>query len=48
MGVGFILICPQRTEDAVIRLFVRHGHNAFDIGRVEKERGIRVKNKVVG
>ena len=48
MGVGFILICPQRAEDAVIRLFVRHGHNAFDIGRVEKERGIRVKNKVVG
>jgi phosphoribosylformylglycinamidine cyclo-ligase len=47
MGVGFILICPQRAEDAVIRLFVRHGHNAFDIGRVEKERGIRVKNKAV-
>ena len=47
MGVGFILICPQRTEDAAIRLFMRHGHNAFDIGRVEKERGIRVKNKAV-
>jgi len=47
MGVGFILICPQRAEDAVIRLFVRHGHNAFDLGRVEKKRGIRVKGKVV-
>src|SRR5207245_2793143 len=47
MGVGFILICPQKTEDAAIRLFMRHGHNAFDIGRVEKERGIRVKNKAV-
>lgn len=47
MGVGFILICPQRTEDAVIRLFVRHGHNAFGIGRVEKKQGIRVKDKVV-
>ncbi len=47
MGVGFILICPQRTEDAVIRLFVRHGHNAFGIGRAEKKQGIRVKDKVV-
>jgi phosphoribosylformylglycinamidine cyclo-ligase len=47
MGVGFILICPQRTEDAVIRLFMRHGHNAFDLGLVEKRKGIRVKNKTV-
>ena len=47
MGVGFILICPQRTEDALIRLFVRHGHNAFDLGLVEKKKGIRVKNKAV-
>ncbi|HEV2120746.1 MAG TPA: phosphoribosylformylglycinamidine cyclo-ligase [Candidatus Bathyarchaeia archaeon] len=47
MGVGFVLICPQRAEDAVIRLFMRHGHNAFDLGRVEKQRGIRVKDKAV-
>jgi len=47
MGVGFVLICPQRAEDAVIRLFVRHGHNAFDLGRVQKKRGIRVKDQVV-
>ncbi len=47
MGVGFILICPQRTEGAVIRLFVRHGHNAFGLGRVKKKRGIQVKQKVV-
>jgi phosphoribosylformylglycinamidine cyclo-ligase len=47
MGVGFVLICPQRAEDAVIRLFMRHGHNAFGLGRVEKERGIRVKDKFV-
>jgi len=47
MGVGFILICPQRTEGAVIRLLVRHGYNAFDLGRVKKKRGIRVKQKVV-
>ena len=47
MGVGFILICPQRTEGAVIRLFVRHGYNAFGLGRVKKKRGIQVKQKVV-
>jgi phosphoribosylformylglycinamidine cyclo-ligase len=47
MGVGFVLICPQRAEDALIRLFMRSGHNAFDLGRVEKKRGVRVKNKAV-
>jgi phosphoribosylformylglycinamidine cyclo-ligase len=47
MGVGFVLISPQRAEDAVIRLLMRHGHNAFDLGRVVKERGIRVNDKVV-
>jgi phosphoribosylformylglycinamidine cyclo-ligase len=47
MGVGFVVVCSRRMEDAVIRLFVRHGHNAFDLGRVEKKRGIRVKGKAV-
>jgi phosphoribosylformylglycinamidine cyclo-ligase len=47
MGVGFVLICPPRTEGAVIQLFMRHRHNAFDLGRVEKKRGIRVKGKAV-
>jgi phosphoribosylformylglycinamidine cyclo-ligase len=47
MGVGFVLICPPRTEDAVIRFFMRHGHNAFDLGLVEKKLGIRVKGKAV-
>jgi len=47
MGVGFVLICPQRTGDALIRLFRRHGHGAFHLGRVEERRGIRVNGKVV-
>ncbi len=47
MGVGFVLICPPRTVDAVIRFFMRHGHNAFDLGLVEKKTGIRVKDKAV-
>jgi phosphoribosylformylglycinamidine cyclo-ligase len=47
MGVGFVIVCPQRAEDAIIRLFLKHGHNAFDLGRVEKKRGIRIIGKVV-
>jgi phosphoribosylformylglycinamidine cyclo-ligase len=47
MGVGFVLICPQKAEDAVIRLLMRHDYNAFDLGRVEKQRGIRVKDIIV-
>jgi len=47
MGVGFVLVCPEKTQDAAIRLFIRHGHNAFNLGRVEKKKGIRVKDKVV-
>jgi len=47
MGVGFVLFCPPRTEDALIRFFIRHGHNAFDLGLVEKKPGIRVKGKAV-
>jgi phosphoribosylformylglycinamidine cyclo-ligase len=47
MGVGFVLVCPEKTQDAAIRLFIKHGHNAFDLGRVEKKRGIRVNGKVV-
>jgi phosphoribosylformylglycinamidine cyclo-ligase len=47
MGVGFVVICPRRTEDAMIRLLVRLGHNAFDLGRVETKRGVRVKDKPV-
>jgi len=47
MGVGFVLICPQRTGDAAIRLFRRHGHDAFRLGEVEKKRGIRVNGEAV-
>src|SRR5438309_10826265 len=47
MGAGLIIVCPQRTEDAIIRLFTRHGHSAFDLGRVRKNSGIRVSGKIV-
>ena len=47
MGVGLVIVCPQRTEDAIIRLFTRHGHSAFDLGRVGKNSGTRVSGKIV-
>ncbi len=48
MGVGFVLICTQRTGDTAIRLFIRHGHNAFSLGRVTKKQGVWVRGKRVG
>ena len=47
MGVGFVLVCPQKSEDAAIRLFSRLGHSAFHIGRVERKKGIRVNGTTV-
>ena len=48
MGVGFVLVCPQRSEDAVIRLFSRLDYSAFHIGRVERKKGIGIKGTTVG
>lgn len=47
MGVGFVLVCPQATEDAIIRLFKRMGQPAFHLGRVSRKRGIRVRETTV-
>ena len=47
MGIGFIIVCPEKTEDAIIRLFSRTGHTAFHIGRVDRKKGIRVKQTTV-
>ena len=47
MGVGFVLACPQKAEDDVLRLFMRHGHNAYDLGRVTKRHGILVNGRLV-
>ncbi len=43
MGVGFVLVCPQRSGDAVIRVFNRHGLEAFYIGVVRRRPGISVR-----
>lgn len=47
MGVGFVVVCPRRTADSVIRLFRRHGFDAFDLGLARKRHGIFVENKLV-
>ena len=47
MGVGFIIVCPEKTEDSIIRLFSRWGHTAFHIGTVDRKKGIRVKETAI-
>ena len=47
VGVGFIIVCPEKAEDAIIRLFSRMGHTAFHIGRVDRKKGIRVKETAI-
>ena len=47
MGIGFIVVCPKKTEDAIIRLFSRMDYAAFRIGRVDRKKGIRVKETIV-
>ena len=48
MGVGFVVICPEREADRTIRLFKRHGQNAFFLGQVQKKPGIWVKDIRIG
>ncbi len=47
MGIGFIVICPGRQSDAVLRVFRRNKQGAFRIGNVQKTRGIRVFGRLV-
>lgn len=47
MGVGFIVVCPEKTEDAIIRLFSRTGYTVFHIGTVDRKKGIRVQETTV-
>ena len=42
MGVGIVLVCPERDEDRLIRVFKKHRHDAFHLGRAEKRPGIRI------
>ncbi len=43
MGVGFVLFCPQRGVDGLLRFFRKRGYDSFDLGVVSPKRGILVK-----
>jgi phosphoribosylformylglycinamidine cyclo-ligase len=43
MGIGMILICPDRKTDVVIGIFKKHHQEAYMIGDVTRKRGIRIK-----
>jgi len=47
MGVGLIAVCPDGEADRAIRIFGRHGQEAFRLGRVVGGKGIRVKGTLV-
>ena len=44
MGVGMILICPGRKSDRIIRIFKKHGQDAFLLGKVSSEKGVQVES----
>ncbi len=44
MGVGLVVFCPERSSDSVIRTFDKHGQEAFRLGKVTRERGVRVED----
>ena len=48
MGVGFVMICSEKQVDPVIRLFERYEYSAFELGRVQKKRGVWVEGRRVG
>src|SRR5260370_8034872 len=43
MGVGMILICPVRNSDRIIRIFKKHGQDAFPLGKVSSKKAIWVQ-----
>jgi len=47
MGVGFVLICPEEGATSVKRLFKRNGHSVFELGRVQKRRGVWIEDEQI-
>jgi len=48
MGVGFVIVCPEEQVDPAIRLFGRHEYSAFELGHVQKKRGVWIEGRQVG
>jgi len=40
MGVGFVVICPDKEAEKAIEIFRKFKHKAFRIGKVTKKKGI--------
>jgi phosphoribosylformylglycinamidine cyclo-ligase len=47
MGVGFVLVCAEEGATSVKRLFKRHGHSVFELGRVQKRRGVWIEDEQI-
>jgi phosphoribosylaminoimidazole (AIR) synthetase len=45
MGVGFVLVCPEREVGAVTRIFKGHGHKTLRLGMVQKRRGVWIRGE---
>lgn len=43
MGIGLVVICPESQVARTIRVLEKYGDRAFQIGRVDKKPGIRIK-----
>jgi phosphoribosylformylglycinamidine cyclo-ligase len=47
MGVGFVLVCPEKQVTRVNRLFKRQGYPVFDLGKVQRKRGVWIEDEQV-
>jgi phosphoribosylformylglycinamidine cyclo-ligase len=45
MGVGLVVACPVSLAGRVVRVFRKHRQDAMIVGRVERNRGIRINGK---
>ncbi len=48
MGVGFCIVAAENDARKIIKICRKKNTNAFIIGKVVKERGVRIKNFVLG
>jgi len=48
MGVGFVIVCSEEQVDPAIRLFERREYSAFELGCVQKKRGVWVEGRRIG
>ncbi len=43
MGIGLVIVCPDRKSDTVVRTFRRHNQDSFLIGKVANAKGVRLE-----